>query len=252
MPRRQRSRPRCAPGCATQRGRAASRSSGSEPLTVIDVGHTPDGVRQALHSLQLLHGARGLDPGARGVARQEHRRHRGAAGAGVRDHRVHGGASQGRGRGGDCGGGTGGESGRRSCRGGGCGGGGAHQHGAGECVRARDLCGGRTVRGGGVCDGGRGVDGRRSCGFFEAAATSLPSPRSPRGEGSAVGGGHEVRSRLNKHARRTCACNAIDSFSLSRGIAPHAPTPPHRKSGWRGEEKASPFNCSRPGCRPSP
>ncbi len=30
---------------------------GQNPLTVIDVGHTPDGIRQSLASLQAIHGA---------------------------------------------------------------------------------------------------------------------------------------------------------------------------------------------------
>ena len=32
-----------------------------DPLTVIDVGHTPDGIRQSLASLKAIHGADGLD-----------------------------------------------------------------------------------------------------------------------------------------------------------------------------------------------
>ena len=30
-----------------------------DPLTVIDVGHTPDGIRQSLASLKAIHGAQG-------------------------------------------------------------------------------------------------------------------------------------------------------------------------------------------------
>ena len=42
-------------------GPAASKSSHQDPLTVIDVGHTPDGIRQSLASLKAIHGAERLD-----------------------------------------------------------------------------------------------------------------------------------------------------------------------------------------------
>ena len=69
-----------------------------DPLTVIDVGHTPDGIRQSLASLKAIYGARGLDSRDRRLPRQEGRRDRRRAGAVLRHHRLHGGASQGRGR----------------------------------------------------------------------------------------------------------------------------------------------------------
>ncbi len=52
-----------------------------DPLTVIDVGHTPDGIRQSLASLTAIHGARRLDPRHRCVWRQEGGRNRRRAGA---------------------------------------------------------------------------------------------------------------------------------------------------------------------------
>ncbi len=65
------SKPRYAPACARCAGPAASRSSSQDPLTVIDVGHTPDGIRQSLASLMAIHGAARLDPRHRRVSRQE-------------------------------------------------------------------------------------------------------------------------------------------------------------------------------------
>ncbi len=72
-----------------------------DPLTVIDVGHTPDGIRQSLASLMAIHGARGLDPRHRRLARQEGGRNRRRAGVVVRYDHLHGGPSQGRGCAGD-------------------------------------------------------------------------------------------------------------------------------------------------------
>ena len=67
-----------------------------DPLTVIDVGHTPDGIAQSLASLQAIHGARGLAACGRRLQRQEGRRDRGRAGAVVRHDHIHGGTPQGR------------------------------------------------------------------------------------------------------------------------------------------------------------
>ena len=49
---RAQSKPRCDRACATRAGPAGSKSSAQDPLTVIDVGHTPDGIRQSLASLK--------------------------------------------------------------------------------------------------------------------------------------------------------------------------------------------------------
>jgi folylpolyglutamate synthase/dihydropteroate synthase len=53
-----RSKPRYGRACARRAGPAASRYQ-ADPLTVIDVGHTPDGIRQSLASLKAIHGAEG-------------------------------------------------------------------------------------------------------------------------------------------------------------------------------------------------
>ena len=70
-----------------------------DPLTVIDVGHTPDGIRQSLASLQGDPWRGGLDSRDRRFQRQEGRRDRRRAGAVLRHHHLHPRASQGRGRG---------------------------------------------------------------------------------------------------------------------------------------------------------
>ena len=70
-----------------------------QPLTMIDVGHTPDGIRQSLASLKAIHGADELDPRGRHFLRQEGRRDRRVAGAVIRHHHLHRGAPQGRERG---------------------------------------------------------------------------------------------------------------------------------------------------------
>ena len=69
-----------------------------DPLTVIDVGHTPDGIRQSLASLHGDPWRRRLDPRHRRLRRQEGGRNRRRAGAVLRYDHLHGGASQGRGR----------------------------------------------------------------------------------------------------------------------------------------------------------
>ena len=66
-----------------------------DPLTVIDVGHTPDGIRQSLASLLAIHGRRRLDPRHRRLARQKGRRDHRRAGAFIRHHHLHSSASQG-------------------------------------------------------------------------------------------------------------------------------------------------------------
>ena len=69
-----------------------------DPLTVIDVGHTPDGIRQSLASLHGDPRRRRLDSRHRRLARQEGGRNRRRAGAFLRYDHLHGGPSQGRGR----------------------------------------------------------------------------------------------------------------------------------------------------------
>ena len=61
-----------------------------DPLTVIDVGHTPDGIRQSLASLMAIHGADDWILVTGASARQEGRRDRRRAGAVVRYDHLHG------------------------------------------------------------------------------------------------------------------------------------------------------------------
>ena len=69
-----------------------------DPLTVIDVGHTPDGIRQSLASLLAIHGADDWILVTGRLARQEGGRNRRRAGALLRYDHLHGGPSQGSGR----------------------------------------------------------------------------------------------------------------------------------------------------------
>ena len=55
--RRSGSRPRYEPACATRSWPGRLEIIAQDPLTVIDVGHTPDGIRQSLASLKAIHGA---------------------------------------------------------------------------------------------------------------------------------------------------------------------------------------------------
>ena len=75
-----------------------ARNHQQDPLTVIDVGHTPDGIRQSLASLHGDPWRRRLDSRHRRLPRQEGGRNRRRAGALLRHHHLHGGPSQGRGR----------------------------------------------------------------------------------------------------------------------------------------------------------
>ena len=49
----------CDRACATSRWPGRLEIIRQDPLTIIDVGHTPDGIRQSLASLQAIYGARG-------------------------------------------------------------------------------------------------------------------------------------------------------------------------------------------------
>ena len=71
-----RSKPPCDQACATRAGPGRLEIIRQDPLTVIDVGHTPDGIRQSLASLQGDPWRGRLDPGDRRFARQERRRDR--------------------------------------------------------------------------------------------------------------------------------------------------------------------------------
>ena len=57
-PRWLRSKPPC-PGLRETRWPGRLEVIRQQPLTVVDVGHTPDGIRQSLASLQAIHGAEG-------------------------------------------------------------------------------------------------------------------------------------------------------------------------------------------------
>ena len=139
-----------------------------DPLTVIDVGHTPDGIRQSLASLTAIHGADDWILVTGASARQEGGRNRRRAGAVVRYDHLHGSASQGRGRAGHRRRGAACQSRRpifmspRRLR---------TQCGSQELARARKrkiLRGRRAVSGDRVCDCREG----RPCGGFEVFLSS--------------------------------------------------------------------------------